>query len=114
MTIGDYLLRLFYLIDTELEALKAAGRLPSVRTRGPAPKLHDSEVITIESAGEFLGIDTDEGIYAHFRRYHTGEFPALADVDRTTFARQAANLWRVKQLLHGRVHARLAALLPVA
>ena len=40
---------------------------------------------------------------------HVGgrEFPALARVGRTTFARQAANLWRVKQLLHGRLWARV-------
>lgn len=105
MTFEDYLLHLFYLIDTELEALKAeAGLLPPrLRRRGPAPALHDSEAITLELAGEFLGIDTDEGIYEHFRRYHAAEFPALARVCRTTFARQCANLWRVKQLLHGRV-----------
>ena len=77
--------------------------MPRLRPRGPEPTLHDSEVITVELAGEFAGIDTDGGIYAFFRHYHRGEFPALARVDRTTFARQGANLWRVKQLLHGRV-----------
>jgi hypothetical protein len=108
MTFEDYLLHLFYLIDTELEALKGeAGR---VRARGPAPVLADSEVLTVVAAGEFLGLDTDEGIFDHFRRYHRAEFPALARVCRTTFARQAANLWRVAQLLHGR----LVGLLPLA
>jgi hypothetical protein len=99
MTFDDYLLELFYLVDTELTALN----LPRLRRRGPEPKLHDSELITIELAGEFLGIDTDKGIWAHFRRYHTAEFPVLAGMDRTTFARQAAGLWRVKQLLHERI-----------
>ena len=105
MTFDDYLLALFYLIDSELEAMN----LPRLRRRGPDPTLHDSEVITIELAGEFLGIDTDAGVFAHFRRYHRGEFPALAHVDRTTFARQSAKLWRVKQLLHARVLERLPA-----
>jgi Transposase DDE domain len=106
MTVTDYLLELFYLIDTELAALN----LPRLRARGPDPKLADSEVITIELAGEFLGLDADKGIWRHFRRYHLAEFPRLADVGRSTFARQAAALWHVKQLLH----ARVLDLLPLA
>src|SRR5262245_62358772 len=42
------------------------------------------------------------------RRYHTAEFPALARAHRTTFVRQAANLWRVKQLIQQRLARRLA------
>jgi hypothetical protein len=38
-----------------------------IRQRGPAPKLSDAEVLTIEIVGEFLGIDTDKGIYLFFR-----------------------------------------------
>ena len=75
------------------------GRL---RQRGPQPKLADSEVITIELVGAFWKLGTDRDLFRHFRRYHTAEFPALAQVDRTTFARQAANLWRVKQLIQQR------------
>jgi hypothetical protein len=103
LTFDDYLLHLFYLIDAELGAMG----LPRLRPRGPEPALHDSEVVTMELAGEFIGIDTDKGIYQHFRRYHLGEFPALARVHRTSFARQAANLWRVKQLMHERLFARV-------
>ena len=103
MTFDDYLLHLFYLIDSEYEALHL-GRL---RGRGPLPALHDSEVLTMELAGEFLGIDTDKGIYQFFRRYHLREFPALTRVDRSNFARQAANLWRVGQLLHRRLVGKL-------
>lgn len=95
MTFADYLLALFYHVDWALEALN----LGRIRSRGPRPKLHDSEVITIELAGEFQGIDTDETIWEHFRRYHSGEFPKLLEVDRSSFVRQSANLWRVKQLL---------------
>jgi hypothetical protein len=76
MTFDDYLLHLSYLVDGECEALN----LGRVRRRGPAPVLHDSEVLTIELAGEFLGLDTDKGIYRFFRRYHRREFPALARV----------------------------------
>jgi hypothetical protein len=103
MTYEDYLLHLFYLIDSELKALN----LPRLRRRGPAPRLHDSEVITMELAGEFLGIDTDKGIWQYFRRHHGREFPALLRTERTRFVRHAADLWRVKQLLHERLVTRL-------
>jgi hypothetical protein len=99
MTYDDYLLELFYLIDSELAAMEPLR----LRTRGPSPALHDSEVITMELAGEFLGIDTDKGIWDYFRCHHGGEFPGIARVDRTRFARQAADLWRIKQLLHRRL-----------
>src|SRR5436190_2061739 len=51
MTFNDFLLHLFYLVDSEL----AAMNLSPLRQRGHRPSLHDSEVITIEVAGEFLG-----------------------------------------------------------
>jgi Transposase DDE domain len=109
MTPQEYLLVLFCLIDDELQAL----RLGRLRRRGPAPTLSDSEVITIELAGEALGRDCDRDVFRFFRRYHTAEFPALAWVHRTTFARQAANLFRVKQLIHSRLAERLACGDPV-
>ncbi len=74
-----------------------------LRQRGPQPTLSDSEVLTMEIAGEFLGIDTDAGLFRYFRRHHTALFPKLQTVHRTTFAttfaRQAANLWAVKRAL---------------
>ncbi len=74
-----------------------AGR--RLRQRGPQPILADSEVLTIECVGEFLGIDTDKGLYDHFRRFYRDGFPALGRIHRTTFVRQAANLWAVKAQL---------------
>lgn len=70
-----------------------------LRPRGPAPTLADSEVLTIVIVGEFLGIATDQGLYRYFRRHHAALFPALTRVHRTTFARQAANLWALKYTL---------------
>jgi len=99
MTPQELLLVVFCLIDDVMKALDL-GRL---RRRGFAPRLADSEVITIEVVGEFLGLDADRELFRHFRAYHTAEFPALARVSRTTFARQAANLWRVKHLLQSRL-----------
>jgi hypothetical protein len=70
-----------------------------IRRRGPAPTLADSEVLTMVLVGEFLGLDRDTAIAAYFRREHPDWFPALARVHRTTFARQAANLWAVTERL---------------
>lgn len=72
---------------------------PPLRRRGPAPELSDAEVLTIEVVGEFLGIDTDKGIYEYFRRHYGEWFPTLKRVHRTTFTRQAANLWKAKEEL---------------
>jgi len=94
MDISTFIISVFCLIDDRLK--KEEGRL---RRGGPAPKLSDAEVLTIEVVGEFLGIDTDKGIYRHFRRHYAEWFPALRTVHRTTFARQAANLWTVKEML---------------
>ena len=65
--------------------------------RGPLPTLRDSEVLTIDVVGEFLGLDTDSGIFTHFRRYYSDWFPGLRQIHRTTFVRHAANLWKIKQ-----------------
>ena len=46
-----------------------------------------------------MGIDTDKGLYEHFCRHYRDWFPALGRVHRTTFTRQAANLWAVKAQL---------------
>jgi hypothetical protein len=62
----------------------------------------------MELVGEYLGLDRDASLFWHFRHYHAREFPALARVRRATFARQAANLWRVKQLLQRYLAGRLA------
>jgi len=109
MTPHDFLLHLFCLVDDELRAL-CPGRL---RARGPTPALADSEVIAIELAGEFWGLDRDRALFRHFRAHYHAEFPALARVHRTTFIRQAANVWRLKQLLQQRLAARLAGGDPV-
>jgi len=46
-----------------------------LRQPGPQPILSDSEVLTIECVGEFLGIDTDKGLYQYFCRHYRDWFP---------------------------------------
>jgi hypothetical protein len=88
--LSTFIVAVFCLIDDRIEER-------ALRARGPLPKLSDAEVLTIEIVGEFLGLDTDEAIFRYFRRHYGEWFPTLRFVHRTTFARQAANLWKVKQ-----------------
>ena len=92
----------FCLVDDFVRDLCRGRRL---RQRGPAPVLADSEVLTVEIVGEFLGLDTDQGLYAYFRRHFAHLFPGLRQVHRTTFLRQAANLWVAKHALWRRLLA---------
>lgn len=93
MDLSTFIISVFCLIDDRLKDQRA------LRQRGPAPKLSDAEVITIEIVGEFLGLDTDKALYRYFQRHYGEWFPTLCRVHRTTFARQAANLWKVKEHL---------------
>ena len=101
MDITTYLISVYCLIDDWMQGKK-------LRQRGPKPRLSDSEVLTIEIVGEFLGIDTDQGLYTYFRRYYGEWFPALCQIHRTTFVRQAANLWVVKEQLFSHLSQRVA------
>jgi hypothetical protein len=92
MDLNTFIIAVFCLVDDQLKERR-------IRQRGPTPKLSDAEVLTIEIVGEFLGIDTDKGIYLFFCRHYAEWFPTLRKVHRTTFARQAANLWKVKERL---------------
>jgi hypothetical protein len=98
--LDTFIVETFCLIDDGLKALPPDR---PVRSRGPMPHLADSEVLTMEVVGEYLGLDRDTAIYAYFRRHYGAFFPALRHVHRTTFARQAANLWAVKEWLWQRV-----------
>jgi len=92
MDITTFMIAVFCLIEDVL-----CGR--QLRKRGPQPTLRDSEVLTMEVVGEFLGIDTESNIFTHFCRYYSDWFPGLRKITRTTFTRQAANLWKIKQEL---------------
>jgi hypothetical protein len=90
--LSTFIVAVFCLVDDQLKGRR-------IRQRGPTPMLSDSEVLTIEVVGEFLGLDTDKALYRYFRRHYAQWFPALGKVHRTTFARQAANLWKLKEEL---------------
>ncbi len=96
MDLETLIVAVFCLVD---DFVRDLCRDRELRQRGPRPILADSEVLTAEIVGEFLGLDTDRGLHAHFRRHFGHLFPRLREVHRTTFVRQAANLWGVKQAL---------------
>ena len=73
-----------------------------LRSRGFQPKLSDSEVITMEIVGEFLSHDTDKAIWTYFKTHWLSFFPELTS--RSSFAKQASNLWYVKQLLQDKLN----------
>ena len=94
MDLDSLIIAVFCLVDDELQHALSAR---SLRRRGPLPLLSDSEVLCLEVVGEYLGFDCDAAIFNYFRRHFAHFFPALCQVHRTTFVRQAANLWKVKE-----------------
>ena len=84
MDLETFIIATYCLIDEAVETVLAGQRL---RQRGPMPTLADSEVLTIEAVGEFLGLDQDTAIYDHFRRHHADLFPVLPRIARPSSAR---------------------------
>lgn len=94
MNLDDFIITCFCVIDEMIPMMVKDQRL---RARGPAPKLSDSEVITMEVVGSYLGLSQDKKLFDYFRQHYTHFFPALVGLHRTSFVRQAANLWAVKE-----------------
>ena len=100
MDLDDFIITAFCVIDDTMKQLFSNTRL---RQRGPAPALSDSETLTMEIVGEYLSLNQDKAIFDYFRRHYSHFFPAMAKIHRTTFVRQAANLWRVKEMIWQRL-----------
>ena len=104
MSIDDFIIAVFCLIDDELRKIVEAGRL---RRRGPSPALEDCEVITMEIVEEFLGKDGDKAIWEYFKTHWLHFFPKIPH--RSSFVRQAANLHQIKRVLQEKIATRLGA-----
>lgn len=104
MTLEDFVVAVYCLVSDFFDLVVGDQRL---RRRGPPPSLRDSEVITMELVGEFLGYDDDKSLWSYFRRHWLAWFPKLGD--RSRFVRQAADLWRVKQLMRTALSRALGA-----
>jgi len=105
LSMEDFIIAVFCCVD---DWLKEMTKSQPIRSRGFQPSLSDSEVITMEIVAEFQGIDTDKGIWQYFRRHWLSMFPKMKS--RSTFVRQAANLWHYKQELQQVLARQLGAL----
>lgn len=92
MSIDDFIITVFCLIDDELKEILKGQKL---RQRGPASGLKDREILTMEIVGEFLGKDCDKAIWEYFKSHCLHFFSKLPD--RSNSAKQAGNLHAVKK-----------------
>jgi len=93
MLLEDFIIAVFCIIDEEMKLIEKQN---PPRKRGPKPTLSDSEVLTMETVGEFLGFSQDKAIFSYFKTHFAHFFPNILKIHRTTFSRQAANLWAYK------------------
>ena len=94
MSIDSFIITVFCIVDDLSDALLKGKKL---RQWGFQPNLTDSEVMTMEIVGEFLGYDQDKKIWEYFKSHWLHFFPKMPD--RSNFVRQAANLHIIKRLL---------------
>ena len=84
----NFVIRAYCIVDDFFQKSLGSRKL---RQRGPAPKLSDSEVITMQVVGEFLQIDGDKNIWEYFKLNWSHFFPSIGH--RSSFVKQAGNLW---------------------
>ncbi|MBA3827251.1 MAG: IS982 family transposase [Ktedonobacterales bacterium] len=94
MNLDELIIQWFCMIDDGVTACLGERRL---RQRGSTPEMADSEVMTMEIVGEYLGFQQDAAIYRYFRQYYGHFFPAMQHLHRSTFVRQAANIYRLTE-----------------
>ena len=93
MTLEDFIIQTYCFVD---DFLKRFFPYP-LRKRGEKPSLSDSEVLTMEIVGEYLGHGSDKAIWSYFKEHWSHFFPKIGC--RTSFSRQSANLNEVKKEL---------------
>jgi hypothetical protein len=104
MPLEEFIITVFCWVEVQVAQVLQRMKL---RQRGYAPRLSDTDVITMEIVGAVLGYEGDEAIWEYFRRHWLTWFPGLGG--RTTCSRPAANLGRVKPCLHQHLVAELGA-----
>lgn len=91
MSIEEFIISVYLMIE-ELYPIVVVEPL---RTRGFAPALSDTEIITMQIIGEYLGLDTDKAIWMYFKNNYLDWFPQLGSYPN--FCKHCANLWQVNQ-----------------
>jgi hypothetical protein len=94
----DLIIQVYCLVCEHYQRIQ---QQPPLRRRGFAPAFTDEEVMTLEICGEYFGFHQEEALYDYFADHYRHFFPKLPS--RTSFVRQAANLWQVKALLQQRL-----------
>jgi hypothetical protein len=84
MSLDDFIITCFCWIDDTLPSVTEGKKL---RPAGPQPTMSDSEVITIEIVGSYLGLSQDQELVEFFGRHYSHFFPALLGIHRSTFVR---------------------------
>ena len=59
----------------------------------------ECEVLTMKVVGTDRGWSREKELLNSFRQHYAYFFPVRAPLDRSTFVRQAAKLWAVKELM---------------
>jgi hypothetical protein len=80
-----------------VEAYKTVEERYRIRRGGFPPSLTDEEVITMEICGAYFKLHQDKDLFDYFQSHYRSFFPDLKD--RSSFVRQAANLWQIKAAL---------------
>jgi hypothetical protein len=66
MDLDDFMIAVLWWLDETLPQVTGNQRL---RQRGPEPLLYESEVLTMEVVGTYLGLSQDTALVASFRRH---------------------------------------------
>ena len=103
-SLAHFVVAIYCLIEDELypNFCQHQGR---PRRAGFPPALSDSECLTIEMVGHYLGYTTQKQLFKQMRALFGAWFPGLRD--RGAFTRQSANLWQVKTWMHQHIVERL-------
>jgi hypothetical protein len=80
-----------------VEAYRTVKERYRIRHGGFPPALTDEEVITMEICGAYFKLHQDKDLFDYFQSHYRNFFPDLKD--RSSFVRQAANLWQIKAAL---------------
>jgi hypothetical protein len=96
-SLEHFVITIYCLIEDELypQFCRVHG---APRRAGFPPALSDSECLTLEVVGHYLGYTTQKQLFAQLHERFGAWFPGLRD--RPAFTRQSANLWQVKTWLH--------------
>lgn len=98
MNLDNFITEVYTLIDDEYKNLT---KFVNLRKRGFKPKLSDSEVITMELIGEYLGFYKDLSIWKYFKNNKLYLFPRLGS--RSNFVKQSSNLSSFKEILQKKI-----------